>query len=312
MAEQPMIDTATRDRLRQVLEDELAHVQSPDQAEAVLQHAEALAAGASEEQVARSVAASPLPAVAGVQKAAETTPKAVEPAAVLVEAAAQAVAPTDEAPAVVEAAREVVGTAHEGATVRPAAQRGRDLLKEAVLRRMGPFQGVDARLFLLVNRLPHPPHVDEAIAAITLITTGGWVWIGGALVGAGSKKELRQRVLTEILPAVALSTWVVEHPIKAYFRRKRPFIDIVRALVVGKKPGSWSFPSGHTASAFASALALSAVWRRQSPLFYALAGGIGFSRVYAGAHYPGDVLAGATLGTLFCAAVRWVARRVLT
>ena len=39
-------------------------------------------------------------------------------------------------------------------------------------------------------------------------------------------------------------------------------MDIVRALVVGKKPGSWSFPSGHTAASFAGAFMVSKIWPR--------------------------------------------------
>ena len=57
-----------------------------------------------------------------------------------------------------------------------------------------------------------------------------------------------------------------------------------------------SFPSGHTVTAFATALALG--WfapRLRWPLF-ALAVLIGLSRVGVGAHYPSDVLAGAALG----------------
>ena len=72
----------------------------------------------------------------------------------------------------------------------------------------------------------------------------------------------------------------------------------MRALVVGKKPGSWSFPSGHTASSFAAAWVLSKRWPRQSPLFFALAALVGTSRTYVGAHYPGDVVSGAGAGML--------------
>jgi membrane-associated phospholipid phosphatase len=101
-----------------------------------------------------------------------------------------------------------------------------------------------------------------------------------------------------------VTTWVVEHPVKSFFRRKRPFIDIVRALVVGKKPGTWSFPSGHTASSFAAATILSQCWPQARPYLFGLASLVGFSRVYAGAHYPGDVVAGAALGMLLARLTR--------
>jgi undecaprenyl-diphosphatase len=116
--------------------------------------------------------------------------------------------------------------------------------------------------------------------------------------------------LTRLLPSVVIATWIVEYPIKAFFRRRRPFARIVEALVIGKKPGSWSFPSGHTASSFASAWILASVWPKRAPVFFTLAGMVGFSRIYLGAHYPGDVASGALAGTVLSEVVRRLIKRV--
>ena len=53
---------------------------------------------------------------------------------------------------------------------------------------------------------------------------------------------------------------------------------------------------------------LSARWRRLTPLCYLLASGVGFSRVYVGAHYPGDVASGALLGTALAEVFRRLVR----
>ena len=66
----------------------------------------------------------------------------------------------------------------------------------------------------------------------------------------------------------------------------------------------YSLPSGHAATAFAGAVALSYLWRRAAPLFFLLAAAIAYSRVYVGVHYPGDVLLGAAIGAAVGAA--WV------
>ncbi|MFA6188570.1 MAG: phosphatase PAP2 family protein [Sulfuricurvum sp.] len=59
-----------------------------------------------------------------------------------------------------------------------------------------------------------------------------------------------------------------------------------------------SFPSGHTATAFSLAFALSYIWPRLSPMVWIFAAIVGVSRIAIGAHYPSDVLGGALTGIL--------------
>jgi undecaprenyl-diphosphatase len=62
-------------------------------------------------------------------------------------------------------------------------------------------------------------------------------------------------------------------------------------------PASTSFPSGHAASgfAFASAISRDQPWLGLALRF--LAAAVAYSRVHTGVHYPGDVVAGALIGT---------------
>ncbi len=118
------------------------------------------------------------------------------------------------------------------------------------------------------------------------------------LLGASMLRRRRWDALMvrrTALPLMA-ATALVEYPIKAIFRRRRPFIKLIRAIVIGKKPGTFSFPSGHAASSFAGAWLLRQHFPRQSPLWYGIAALVAFSRVYLGDHYPGDVLTGSLLG----------------
>jgi undecaprenyl-diphosphatase len=86
--------------------------------------------------------------------------------------------------------------------------------------------------------------------------------------------------------------------IKPIGRRTRP--DRARAGVPGirqvQMPESTSFPSGHSASAFAFATAISRdrPWVALGAGF--LAATVAYSRVHTGVHYPGDTVIGSLIG----------------
>jgi undecaprenyl-diphosphatase len=74
-------------------------------------------------------------------------------------------------------------------------------------------------------------------------------------------------------------------------------------------PHSHSFPSGHTAVAFAAAVVLSWLVPRAAPAFFVLALAIGYSRIYIGVHWPLDVVGGAVTGLVTALLLLAVARR---
>jgi undecaprenyl-diphosphatase len=298
-------------RVERVLEEGLERVETPQAARAVVARLERLSRGHTEEErgnaAGQRTAGEPAAAAHTIEQAAQRKSPENAVAGVLAETAAQSVAPGPAAEPVVQAAKQTLAP---GAQVPPAARRGRRYLKEAVLRRMGPLNALDARVYLAINDAPHPGVLDSLAWALALITTGGWVWVIGALVAYLVRVPDSWTAVKRLLPSVVIATWLIEYPIKAFFRRRRPFARIVEALVIGKRPGSWSFPSGHTASSFASAWILSTVWPKRAPVFFGLASAVGLSRIYLGAHYPGDVASGAMFGLVLSEVVRRVLRRL--
>ena len=75
----------------------------------------------------------------------------------------------------------------------------------------------------------------------------------------------------------------------------------------------YGFSSTHTAYAFALATfaALAVRGRFLAVVIFAWAVVVGYSRVYMGLHFPGDVLGGAVWGALVAAGVSWVFSRSL-
>jgi membrane-associated phospholipid phosphatase len=86
--------------------------------------------------------------------------------------------------------------------------------------------------------------------------------------------------------------------LKYSLKRERPFDTYEDIDNVTSGPG-YSFPSGHTSTAFATATSLSMAypkWYVIAPSFV-WAGAVGYSRMHLGVHYPTDVFVGAVLGS---------------
>lgn len=308
---------AAAEPVKKTLEDVLKEIDTPEKAQAVI---DALADRQSE-QPAPEVAerlepveeAPPEQQVEQVAQQVKTAtngqPDEVNQAATAIrETAAAAV--TLEGPAyeaVTKAVQEVTDPALQGKPDK--LERPRRYLRDALMRHPGIsfLDKYDARLFIFINNnAPRTPATNAFFHYLSMIFNGGWAWIIGAILFWPFYPRRTIRILKQISLPIWAASLVVEGPVKKYFRRRRPFITIIQAVVVGKKPGNWSFPSGHSATAFAGAAMLGHCLPGWRPLWYLLAGLVGFSRIYLGAHYPGDVLSGSIFGIVLSEVARWL------
>jgi undecaprenyl-diphosphatase len=122
------------------------------------------------------------------------------------------------------------------------------------------------------------------------------VGAGGLLADTGDRQRWRRA-----MGAVFL-TQLVNTALKAAFRRRRPALEDLPALVA--VPTSLSFPSAHSASSFAAARGFSALAPALGGVLHAVAACMALSRVYLGVHYPSDIAVGAVLGSLIGNAAR--------
>ncbi len=152
----------------------------------------------------------------------------------------------------------------------------------------------------------HGSILDPAMAAVSLSATSGIIWFIIGILLAWKARDLKPGA--KVIFAVLLAYAIVDVALKPIICRERPF-NVLDLDVIGSAPTSWSFPSGHTASAFAGAISLLLIDRRIGIPFVVYACFIGISRMYLCVHWPTDVLAGAIIGTLAAVAVMLVIDR---
>ncbi|MEU0743409.1 phosphatase PAP2 family protein [Streptomyces sp. NPDC006134] len=161
---------------------------------------------------------------------------------------------------------------------------------------LGDLRAVDGALYAAVAATPTPTldralrrlshaadHSKISLAIAASLALGGPRSRRAALAGAG---------------AVAVASASANLLGKRLVRRARPDREAARVTVDRHvpMPTSASFPSGHTASAVAFAVAVGVVLPGAAVPLGALASAVAYSRVHTGVHYPGDVAAGAVLG----------------
>jgi undecaprenyl-diphosphatase len=159
------------------------------------------------------------------------------------------------------------------------------------------LEGIDRAAFLLINsRLRHVlldilmPFVSEkwnfvvpmALVALYLLVKGG--------------RQGRGVVVCAVL--LVLTADGSATAARNHFQRVRPCQALQGVQLLVGCSESFSFPSNHATNSFALAAFFAVSYRRFAVPLFVLAALVGYSRIYVGVHYPGDVLAGALLGTL--------------
>jgi undecaprenyl-diphosphatase len=147
-----------------------------------------------------------------------------------------------------------------------------------------------------------------AIYALNKFTLSAlMVVIGLALFFKGSVHT--RRMILVCIAALVFSEVFVSS-LKLLIERVRPCHVLEGVRVVAGCSDSFSLPSRHTTHIFTLMTVLSFFKVRYTPLFLCVAAIVGYSRVYAGAHYPSDVLVGALLGAFIAIVVCMIDRKL--
>jgi undecaprenyl-diphosphatase len=157
---------------------------------------------------------------------------------------------------------------------------------------------VDLAVYSAIARTPTPA-LDVVMSRLSHAANYSRLSMASAALLALTGGTTGRRAAVQGLAAVAVTSTVVNAAVKPLARRRRPDrlageVPVARHV---RMPSSRSFPSGHSAAAFAFATGVGQVSPAAAAPLRALAALVAYSRVHTGVHYPGDVLAGALIGT---------------
>ncbi len=160
-------------------------------------------------------------------------------------------------------------------------------------------RNVDEAVYTAIARTPTPV-LDRGMSTLSYAANYSRLWMASAAALALLGGRPGRRAATQGLVSIAVTSAVVNQGVKRVGHRKRPDragidVPIARHVVM---PTSLSFPSGHSAAAFAFATGVGNKLPVVAVPLHAVAGVIAYSRVHTGVHHPSDVVVGSVLGTV--------------
>jgi len=175
---------------------------------------------------------------------------------------------------------------------------------------------LDERLFLAINALVGKWIAFDRLMAflvndyfvillLSFLLLALWFW------GANPQERFRlQSLVLWTAAGIALTSLMVKLSNIYLPARPRPFSTFTEIKLLFYQPHDPSFPSNSAAICFAVATGIWLGHRKAGVIAYVLAVTYGFSRVFAGVHYVGDVIGGVILGSLCVLVTYWVFKKL--
>lgn len=156
------------------------------------------------------------------------------------------------------------------------------------------------------------PNLDVPLRKLTTAANYSRIWFAAAGALAVLGGTAGRRAAVSGVASIGAASFIINVGIKPFARRARPDRDgedvpDVREVPM---PESTSFPSGHSASAFAFATGVGNEIPPVGAVLQLAAGWVGYSRVHTGVHYPADVVIGSILGTAIAELVSPLTKRL--
>ncbi len=162
---------------------------------------------------------------------------------------------------------------------------------------MQGFSLFEGGFLMFLQEYIRNPWLDTFFTTITKLGNAGWFWIALGVLLLISRKHRKEGMA--VLLSLLIGFMITNVLLKNLIARPRPYTIIEGLNILISEPSDYSFPSGHTCSSVAAALALLQMSDRKTGIAACiLAFLIAFSRLYVGVHFPSDVIVGAIIGAL--------------
>jgi YegS/Rv2252/BmrU family lipid kinase len=142
------------------------------------------------------------------------------------------------------------------------------------------------------------PTLDRVMTTASTLANRSRLWIAVAALLAATGRRRPRTAAASGLAGIGVAATLVNGPLKFAWRRDRPPITVPgpRGAPLLPLPRTFSFPSGHSASAAAFATGVGVAMPPLAPVVGPMAATVAYSRVHTGVHYPSDVAVGAAVG----------------
>lgn len=158
------------------------------------------------------------------------------------------------------------------------------------------INSLDKEIMFFISENFKSDFCDKIMPIITSIGNKGFVWIVISIILFFQEKTRKYSymMITSLLGSLIIGNIIL----KLTIRRPRPFdvFNYIELLI--KKPLDFSFPSGHTMTAFACSFIIYSFNKKLGFISFVLALLIAYSRVYLFVHFPSDIIAGAIIGII--------------
>jgi undecaprenyl-diphosphatase len=153
---------------------------------------------------------------------------------------------------------------------------------------------MDDLVLLFIDAYIKNRFLNFIMPPISYMGNNGAIWIIASVPLLVNVQNRRHGI--KLIIALAMASVMGNFIIKPLIGRLRPFESDLELSTIIKIPLDFSFPSGHTAAAFAAAVVMAKIGVGYGGIWFIFAFVMAFSRIYLFVHYPTDVLAGMFLG----------------